>query len=103
MILQAYCLTGIKFILTTGNYQNIITFLESSNLSFITEMKLNFDSIPLSLHGKGNSENLLEYLGNNLDNSNLIFKFLNYFLTILNIKYVYNEKLIFEFIENDNW
>lgn len=100
--IPAICLNEIKFILKLGTYQNIITFFNENNISFLSKMKLNFDNIPLSLHGNGYSENLLEYLANN-KNSDLIFNFFNFFLNSVNIKTTNSEKIIFEFIKNDKW
>ena len=57
----------VIFTLGVDSYQNIITFLEINGLFFLAEMQLNFDTIPLALHGKGNSNNLLDYLANNVD------------------------------------
>jgi hypothetical protein len=93
----------IKFILVLGVYQNIITFLEANEISFFSTMELDFTKIPLVLHGKGISKNLLEYLSNNSSNGTLISKFLNYFIDIINIKYSNNENLKFKFSENSEW
>lgn len=93
----------VKFILILGIYQNIITFLETNEISFLSTMELDFTQIPLILHGKGVSKNLLEYLSNNSSNSTLISKFLNYFIGLINIKYSNNENLKFQFFENSNW
>ncbi len=78
----------VQFRLIPGEYQNIIVFLETNNILFVSEMQLDFSKIPLQLHGRGNSNNLLEYLSNNNTDYNLLFNFLNYFIsTIINIQY----------------
>ena len=64
-----------KFYNTCENKENIITFLDFHELSFLKYMKLDFTQIPFLLHGKGKSENLLEYLANNTDNDILIVQF----------------------------
>lgn len=69
----------VLFSLGIGSYQNIITFLQENNIFFLAEMELNFDLIPLSLHGKGISYNLLGYLANNSDDNKLILNFLRLF------------------------
>ena len=95
----------VRFSLTTGSYRNIITFLDAQNLSFVTEIKLDFSKIPFELHGKGNSETLLQYLANNTDDDLLISQFLMYFLNItLNMRYYYeNSPINFYFPENTSW
>ena len=93
----------VKFILSLGTYQNIITFLELNNILFLAEMNLDFTQIPIVLHGKGVSGNLLEYLANNSSDYSLILKFLNYFLGLIDIKYSNNENLKFKFLENLDW
>lgn len=92
----------VLFSLNINTYQNIITFLESNGLSFLTTMSLDFNTIPFVLHGKGNSKNLLEYLGNNTDNAILIKQFLVYFITDIVIMkyYLSGEKINFEFLDN---
>jgi hypothetical protein len=95
----------VKFRLVLGNYENIITFLDYHSLSFLTTMNLDFTSIPFTLHGKGDSKNLLQYLANNTDNATLISQFINYFLsTIIKMKYYYTgENVVFYFTENVKW
>ena len=78
----------VRFNIIIGEHQNVITFLESNNILFLSEFTLDFSTIPIELHGNGNSKNLLEYLSNNVDNYSLVSKFLDYFLNIiLNMKY----------------
>jgi len=101
--IPAYCFADhkINFNLGICLYQNIITFLEENNILFLSNMKLNFDLIPLELHGKGNSSNLLEYLSKN-DNEN-IYKFINYFLfDIIKID-TYNSDIFFEIKMKSDW
>lgn len=94
----------VKFQLNTGSYQNIITFLESNNILFLAKQKIDFSEVPTTLHGKGKSENLLEYLSNNNKNDELLLKFMNYFISIKsNIKYYPDKKLNFKFDENSGW
>jgi hypothetical protein len=95
---------NVKFKAKTGYYQNIISFFEDCDILFMSTMKLDFTKIPFNLHGNGNSENIIEYLAKNNDNPNLIYNFLNYFITdISKIKYDDDQKLIFEFLPNENW
>ena len=94
----------VTFSLNIGDYQNIITFFDDNGLSFLTMLALDFTQIPVSLHGKGNSTNLLDYLSNNTDNNTLISQFLNYFLnTIIIISYSSGQKMNFNFNGNTGW
>lgn len=94
----------IKFDIQIIVYQNIITFLEAGKLLFLTTIEIDFTQIPLYLHGRGNSNNLNEYLANNNDNSILILQFIDYFITIIHkFKYSSGQNLSFELIENDKW
>ena len=93
----------VKFKLNLGIYQNILTFLNDHELSFLSKMKLDFTQIPVELHGYGRSENLMMYLANNNLNPTLIFNFLNYFLNIIDIEYNYKDNIIFKFVENEQW
>ena len=93
----------VKFKLETGIYQNIIDFLIINNISFLAEMKLDFTTIPINLHGKGNSRNLLDYISKNSENVVLIKSFLEYFMIQI-AKIKYNDKLIiFYFNLIDSW
>jgi hypothetical protein len=94
----------VQFRLIPGEYQNIIVFLETNNILFVSEMQLDFSKIPLQLHGRGNSNNLLEYLSNNNTDYNLLFSFLNYFISnVINIQYENGHNIIFSFLENVKW
>jgi hypothetical protein len=104
----------VEFNLNLGIYQNIITFLTDHDILFLAEMKLDFTNIPLELHGNGDSYNLIEYLENNNSDSTLIFKFLNYFLSVIDIEYsckfmplLDNQDpknvIFFNFIKNSQW
>jgi hypothetical protein len=94
----------VHFKLNTGIYENIIVFLNENNISFLTTMKLDFTNIPFNLHGKGNSENLLDYLSKNNKNVTLIYNFIEYFLKqIAKIKYSNGKFLNFYIDFNDNW
>lgn len=94
----------IKFKLMVGTYENLIAFLDAHELSFLGKMELNIDNIPISLRGRGNSKNLLEYISNNVDNPDLIFRFVSYFLNgILDSRYESGKKLIFHFNYNSRW
>lgn len=94
----------LKFRLIIGIYQNIIIFLDFHELSFFKTLEIDFTSVPLSLHGNGNSLNLLEYLANNVENDLLISQFIMYFLsTILNIRYYLSDENIVFFMENIKW
>ena len=95
---------NIKFKLILGIYQNIITFFNDNDISFLTEMKLDFSQIPNNYHGNGISTNLIEYLSNNTNDSNLTYSFLNYFLfSIIKIKCDYKDKIIFNFMNSSIW
>ena len=95
----------IKFKLDIGIYENIITFFDSQGLLFLTTLELDFTKIPFSLHGKGDSKNLLQYLSNNKDDENLILKFIEYFMdNIIQIKYYYSgERVLFKLTESEKW
>jgi len=94
----------VKFRLIPDVYENFITFLNVQGLSFLTQLKLNFDNIPLSLHGSGASENLDEYLANNTSDVPLILRFLDYFMnTIIDMRYSSGKKVIFNFFESTDW
>ena len=94
----------INFDLMLGTYDNIITFLNAQKLSFLSEIHLDFSNIPLELHGKGNSINLLQYLANNTDDNALISRFLEYFLNMtLDMRYVSGKKIDFLFPEDSSW
>jgi hypothetical protein len=105
--LKAKCWNGeywIQFKLYLGIYENLITFLEVQKLFFLAEMKIDFSLIPIELHGKGQSENLLQYLANNGDNNVLISNFLLYFLNILtDMRYIDDTKIKFSFSEEGSW
>ena len=93
----------VKFNLISGNYQNIMIFFKYNKLNFLAEMKIDFSVIPISLHGKNNSVNIIEYLSNNSDNIILIYNFLNYFLTnIVILSYLSGQNCNFNF-EINSW
>ena len=95
----------VRFRLIIGEYQNIMDFLLNNNILFLSEINIDFNNIPLFLHGNGKSKNLLEYLSNNNENLELIIDFLNYyFVFIIQAKYYYtNENLFFEILKNTTW
>ena len=94
----------VMFSLGIGIYQNIITFLQENNIFFLAEMELNFDLIPLTLHGKGVSYNLLEYLANNSDNNELILRFLDYFIVVISdIRYSSGKLINFHLSDQGSW
>lgn len=90
----------VNFTLIPGEYKNIMVFLESHNISFLSEIMLNFDNIPILLHGNGNgnSKNLIEFLSKNKHNT-LIKNFLN----IINVCYSSSQKLNFMLDGETNW
>ena len=93
----------VKFKIEIKTYDNIMTFFQESNILFVSTMNIDFNSIPLELHGFGHSNNLLEYLSNNENNNNLISNFLTYFLNnLLNIKYLNGVNINFYFY-NEKW
>jgi hypothetical protein len=93
----------VSFLLNTKTtYQNIIIFLKENNLTFLAT--LNFGTIPATLHGKGQSNNLLEYLSNNYGDVKLIKIFLIYFLDkIVKISYSTGQKINFIFGNETRW
>ena len=94
----------VQFTLTPGIYENIITFLESQELFFLGEMNLDFDIIPIDLHGWGRSQNLLDYLAKNTDNNDLILNFLLYFFNyICEFCYLDGTKIVFSLIGGPEW
>ena len=94
----------VKFKLMIGEYENLIAFFDAHELSFLSKMELNMVNMPVSLRGRGNSKNLLEYISNNVDNPDLIFRFVSYFLNgIIDARYNSGKKLIFHFNYNDRW
>ena len=104
-VIPASCLylnTKVRFRLIIGNHVNIINFLSNNNILFLAELELDFSTIPISLHGKGRSKNLYDYISNNIDNEELILNFIYYFISeITDIRYYYsNTKLIFNVLNN---
>lgn len=92
----------IRFIAVYGTYSNIIDFFDSHNISFIKTNYINFDNVPINLHGFGNSYNLMDYLSNNAGNTTLICDFINYYLNILDFRYYYkDQKLVLNFYCNN--
>jgi len=93
----------VKFKIEVKAYDNIMTFFQESKIFFVTNMILDFTSIPIELHGYGHSNNLLEYLANNNNNS-LVSSFLTYFFNnILKISYLNNISLYFNFNTDEKW
>lgn len=87
----------VKFRLKIGLYVNFLEFLIDHDIYFLAEIPIDFTNIPISLHGFGVSKNLLEYIANNNENTDLIIEFINYFITtITNFKYISGEKLNYE-------
>lgn len=94
----------VNFTLMTGEYQNIMVFMYDHDIKFASEMLLDFSKIPIQLHGRGNSHNLIEYLSNNNDNNTLLFDFLNYFIhDVIDIKYENGNHINFTIIKNVKW
>jgi hypothetical protein len=94
----------VKFRLLTDTYENFIAFLNANGLSFLAQLELNFDNIPINLHGKGVSKNLEEFLSKNTDDVSLILRFLYYFITdIIDMRYNSGKKIIFHFFESSTW
>jgi len=95
----------VKFRFNTGQYDNFLNFLNSNDLSFISELPLDFTNIPTTLHGKGRSRNLLDYFANNSEDSTLIVNFLNYFiLSIVKIRYFdSNSSINFRINRSSRW
>jgi len=85
-------------------YENILTFLNINNMSYVAEMQIDFSKIPDNLRGSGSSKNLITYLDNNIRNNSLIVKFLNYFIiSILQIQYNNGNKINLKISESYNW
>lgn len=105
--MKAYCWYSdywVKFTLNIGTYKNIIEFLKENRISFLANMEIDFTTIPNNLHGAGYSYNLYSYLANNIDDIELIIKFINYFIsTLTQIKYAIGKKLIFTIVPELSW
>ena len=95
----------VKFNLFPNTYENFIVFLDIHDISFLTQLELNFDNIPSILHGNRNSKNLNEFIANNTDDVDLILKFLYYFITvIIDIRYYYfDNQISFNIFNSENW
>ena len=94
----------VFFSLIIGDYKNLISFLNTNELSFLTTLNIDFTNIPLNLHGKGVSNNLLNYLSNNSNDNFLIDQFLNYFLNkIIIISYSSGKKLNYKLNGDAKW
>lgn len=84
----------VKFSLIIGEYDNLLDFLNSHNLLFLENMKIDFTKIPTYLHGRGNSITLLDYFANNTNDVTLLFTFSHYFIdSIIKLKYESDEYL----------
>ena len=91
----------VKFRFDVGEYDNFLDFLNVNDISFIAELPIDFTNIPLTLHGKGRSKNLLEYFANNNDNSRLILNFLNYFIiNMIKIRYYNGSSINFRILSS---
>jgi hypothetical protein len=96
----------IEFSFNPGSYVNILDFFNKNDADFISKMYIDFSAIILDLHGNGKSRTLLEYIANNSDNTNLILRFLNYFLfNVLQISYSYGtrSRLDYSILYNIKW
>ena len=94
----------VEFNLQIDEYENIIDFLYLNKLDFLANMNIDFDSIPISLHGRGRSKNLLDYLANNTNNISLIKDFIQYFIfNMTKIKYFTGEKLNYNLSDSSKW
>jgi len=93
----------INFNLHIGEFKNIKDFLSSNNISFLSDMKLNFDKIPIEFHTNRKINTLNDYLSYNHDN-NLTINFLHYFIkSILDVRYDSDEKLVFRISNGRTW
>jgi C1A family cysteine protease len=92
----------VKFSNNVDEYENIIAFLEKCNMIYLSTLTLDFEKIPLELHGNGISKNLNEFLSNNND-TELIFKFIKYFINFLDIKYESGANLIYTLHKRSKW
>lgn len=105
--ISAMCWNGsfwVKFRLFPNKYNNFLTFLSAQNIYFLAEMKLDFTKIPKTLHGHGNSNNLLEYISNNSGDVSLVLSFINYFIiSIARIKYSSGKNLNFVILPESTW
>lgn len=85
----------MQFKLKIGVYDNIISFFNAHNMQILSTLEIDFTKVPINLRGNGTSKNLSEYLDNNSNDVNIIFKFLNYFITIItDMTYNYSSKRI---------
>jgi hypothetical protein len=87
-----------------GQYDNFIDFLNEHKIAFMTEVDIDFTNIPISLHGRGDSNNLLEYIANNNSDVNLIKSFIDYFIKeICDIRLTTGEKISFNIHNSSTW
>jgi len=94
----------VDFNIQTGEYQNFNVFLVDNKIGFLSTMEIDFTTIPVILHGKNRSRNLLDYLSNNNNDVNLILSFINYFISnISKIKYYTGINLNFNLINSSTW
>lgn len=94
----------VKFTIKYGRYINFIEFLKENKIYFLSSMELNFNEIPRAYHGNSKSNNLLEYLANNVDDGALIGDFISYFFyNITKIQSRNSSKLMFYIIQNNDW
>lgn len=106
MVKQAKLLLNDKWIYFNVKikvYTNIITFLDENNISFIKNQFIDFNKVPLQLHGYGKSSNLIEYLANNKYNNGAIMSFLAYFIDSLFFSYLDGSKIKITIIKNNDW
>ena len=88
----------VNFKLILDKYKNIISFLTDNNILFLSEMILD---IPLSLQNNYYSTNLIQYLQNNYNNSNLCLNFIKYFMRLIDIKL--DNQIKYIITNNSNW
>jgi len=92
----------VTFSLHIGESKNIKDFLNINNISFLADMKLNINNIPIEFINK-KINTLNEYLSYNFDNTSTK-KFLQYFITsILDIRYESEDKLVFRISNGSTW
>lgn len=93
----------IKFNLHFGEFKNIKDFLNSNEISFLSDMELNINNIPIEYQVNKKTNTLNKYLSHNY-NSNLTNRFMNYFISsLLDMRYETGDKLIFRISNKSTW
>ena len=93
----------IYFTEENGIYDNVMSYLDHNNLSFVKTNYIDFNNVPFEYRGIGVSNNLSEYFSNNFNNNSLIIKFIYYHFEKLNFKYIDGGLFTWNIENSDNW